>query len=863
MNLPKHGGNLIELSKRIGCDPKEILDFSANINPLGFPEWLRPFLHSKIEDLISYPDPNYTSLKKKIHSKYGISPEQIVLGNGASELILQIPFVVQADYALIAVPCYSGYKEAILLRKIPCVEVVLKEEKQFRLDMDEIRNILKSRPNQRALVFLGHPNNPTGVTLDKIEILKLTQEFKNSVFVIDESFIHFCTKGSSFFKDKTENMILIQSMTKILALPGLRIGICYASSSICSEISKRLPTWNVNSLAASVYEKSISDEDYINNSKQNIQVWKEDLIYNLSNLEFLNLFSGESNFILIKISDDRNISDLTQELLLKYKIAVRNCENFSGLSKNFIRIAVRTPEENEKIIDAFSNIYYGTPQKLKSRKKTPSIMFQGTASNVGKSILTTALCRILAQDGIKVAPFKSQNMALNSFVTLNGEEIGRAQALQAQAAKIIPDIRMNPILLKPSSEKDSQVIINGKPINSMSFKDYNQYKSIAFEEVKKSYDSLSSEYNVIIIEGAGSASEVNLKKKDIVNMRMAEYAKADVLLVGNIDHGGLFGSILGTMETLAEWERKLVFGFIINRFRGVKELLKTGINYIEEYTNRPVLGVVPHIKDLELPEEDSLEFKSGTLDDTSALEERLDIVLIDIPRISNHTDIDALRVEPDVRVRIVRTVEDLGEPDVLILPGSKNVISDLNHLYNVGLADRIFALSRNQKTDIVGICGGYQMLGENIFDPYGIESDQGSIQGISLLQIETTLEKDKSLKRVFATHIPTKTEVEGYEIHHGKTKSVGNTRVILLNGKAEELGHSDPTGRIWGTYIHGIFDKDQFRRKYLDQIRIRKGKTPLVDVQVSYNLEKSLDRLAENVRRSLDMNLIYRKLGFG
>lgn len=863
MNLPKHGGNLIELSKRIGCDPKEILDFSANINPLGFPEWLRPFLHSKIEDLISYPDPNYTSLKKKIHSKYGISPEQIVLGNGASELILQIPFVVQADYALIAVPCYSGYKEAILLRKIPCVEVVLKEEKQFRLDMNEIRNTLKSRPNQRALVFLGHPNNPTGVTLDKIETLKLTQEFQNSVFVIDESFIHFCTKGSSFFKDKTENMILIQSMTKILALPGLRIGICYASSSICSEISKRLPTWNVNSLAASVYEKSISDEDYINNSKQNIQVWKEDLIYNLSNLEFLNLFSGESNFILIKISDDRNISDLTQELLLKYKIAVRNCENFSGLSKNFIRIAVRTPEENEKIINAFSNIYYGTPQKLKSRKKTPSIMFQGTASNVGKSILTAALCRILAQDGIKVAPFKSQNMALNSFVTLNGEEIGRAQALQAQAAKIIPDIRMNPILLKPSSEKDSQVIINGKPINSMSFKDYNQYKSIAFEEIKKSYDSLSSEYNVIIIEGAGSASEVNLKKKDIVNMRMAEYAKADVLLVGNIDHGGLFGSILGTMETLAEWERKLVFGFIINRFRGVKELLKTGINYIEEYTNRPVLGVVPHIKDLELPEEDSLEFKSGTLDDTSALEERLDIVLIDVPRISNHTDIDALRVEPDVRVRIVRTVEDLGEPDVLILPGSKNVISDLNHLYDVGLADRIFALSRNQKTDIIGICGGYQMLGKNIFDPYRIESDQGSIQGISLLQIETTLEKDKSLKRVFATHIPTKTEVEGYEIHHGKTKSVGNTRVILLNGKAEELGHSDPTGRIWGTYIHGIFDKDQFRRKYLDQIRIRKGKTPLVDVQVSYNLEKSLDRLAENIRHSLNMNLIYRKLGFG
>lgn len=489
-------------------------------------------------------------------------------------------------------------------------------------------------------------------------------------------------------------------------------------------------------------------------------------------------------------------------------------------------------------------------------------MFQGTASNVGKSILTAALCRILAQDGIKVAPFKSQNMALNSFVTLNGEEIGRAQALQAQAAKILPDVRMNPILLKPSNERSSQVIINGKVINSMNFKNYDQYKPIAFEEVKKSYDSLSSEYNVIIIEGAGSASEVNLKKNDIVNMRMAEYAKADVLLVGNIDHGGLFGSILGTMETLTEWERKLVFGFVINRFRGIKELLKTGINYIEEYTNRPVIGIVPYIKNLELPEEDSLEFKSSrALYDTSMLGDRLDVVLIDIPRISNHTDIDALKAEPDVRVRIIRTAEDLGEPDVLILPGSKSVISDLNHLYNVGLADKIFALSRNQKTDIVGICGGYQMLGKNIFDPYCIESNQGHIQGISLLQIETILEKSKSLKRVFATHIPTKAEVEGYEIHHGKTKSVGDTRVILLNGKSEELGYSDSTGRIWGTYIHGIFDKDQFRRKYLDQIRIRKGKTPLVDVQVSYNLEKSLDRLAKHVRRSLNINLIYRKLG--
>ncbi|KXZ26760.1 cobalamin biosynthesis protein CobQ [Leptospira santarosai] len=863
MNRSTHGGNLVELSQKAGCKPNEILDFSVNLNPLGFPEWLRPFIHSKIGDLVRYPDPNYTSLKKAIHSKYGIPIEQIVLGNGASELILQIPFAIDTDYALIAIPCYSGYKEGISLKNIPCTELLLEEKDSFHPDFDEIRNILQSKPNRKALIFLGHPNNPTGVALDRNETLKLASEFPSSTFVIDESFIDLCSEGVSFIKDRTDNMILIRSMTKALAIPGLRIGVCFASPQICSSLAERIPTWNVNTLAASVYEKAIEKYEHVEKSKQKIGLWREKLKYDLSNLGFLHVFPSETNFLLIKILKDRNASELTQKLLRKYRIAVRDCGNFSGLSDNFIRIAVRTPEENEKIVTALSDIFYGADKIRKIPKKTtPAIMMQGTASNVGKSVLTAAFCRILAQEGIKVAPFKSQNMALNSFVTSDGKEIGRAQALQAQAAKISPDVRMNPILLKPSSEKDSQVIVNGIPVGTMDFKDYTEYKSIAFEEVKKSYDSLSSEYNMIVIEGAGSASEVNLKKNDIVNMRIAEYAKAKVFLVGNIDHGGIFGSILGTMETLSEWERKLVSGLIINRFRGEKELLKTGIEYLEEYTDKPVLGIVPHLQNLDLPEEDSLEFKSGALDDTSESKGRIDIALIDIPRISNHTDIDALKSEPDVRVRIVRTRKDLGEPDVLILPGSKNAITDLDYLRNVGLADRIVALAQNQKTDIVGICGGYQMLGRNIFDPYKVETDRGSTKGLSLLQIETVLEKDKSLRQTTATHIPTGCEVEGYEIHHGKTDSVGeNTRVIFLNGKTEVLGHSDLTGRIWGTYIHGIFDKDEFRRNYLDRIRIRNGKPPLINIQVHYDLERSLDKLAEHVRRSLNMNLIYQSLG--
>ncbi|AOP36540.1 cobalamin biosynthesis protein CobQ [Leptospira tipperaryensis] len=861
MRHSKHGGNLRELGEKVGCLPEEILDFSANINPMGFPEWLRPTILSKISEIVSYPDPNYASLKNKIHSVYGIYPEQIALGNGASELIRQIPFVAEFDFAVIQIPSYGEYSEAVGIAGLPVHEILLNEEEFFRLDTNSIRTILNKNPQKKGLVFLGHPNNPTGVSLIPEEIVSLTAEFPNSIFVIDESFIDFCKEGTSFRNQRPKNVILIWSLTKILAIPGLRMGVCFASSEIIAPLSRRLPMWNVNTIAASVFEKAIDDKEYFQNARDNVTVWREDFSLWLSNLGFLQVFPSDANFLLLKIINDKNADFLSEFLLTKHKIAVRNCGNFRGLSDRFIRVAVRTREENKRLIEALEELNLKKKRIPKIVRKTPALMFQGTASNVGKSILTSALCRILVQDGFKVAPFKSQNMALNSFVTPEGGEIGRAQALQAQAAKILPDIRMNPILLKPSSEKDSQVVINGKPIAAMDFRDYSKYKTTAFAEVKKAYDSLSSEYDVILIEGAGSASEVNLKKNDIVNMRMAQYAAANVLLVGNIDHGGLFGSILGTMETLAEWERKLVSGFIINRFRGIKELLKTGTTYLEEYAGKPVLGIVSHLQNIDLPEEDSLEFKSGALDDHSPLGDRIDIALIDTPRISNHTDIDALRLEPDVRVRIVRSLTDLGDPDVILLPGSKNVITDLEHLHNVGLAKKIQELAKQEKTEIVGICGGYQILGKTISDPHQIETDRGSAEGLGLLQIVTVLEKYKSLRQITAIHLPTGTKVSGYEIHHGKSTVLEQTPGLFSKETTDSLGHSHKNERIWGTYIHGIFDEDEFRRKFIDKIRIRKGKNALVEIQTNYNLEKSLDKLADHVRNSLDLQRIYKILG--
>ncbi|TGJ98660.1 cobyric acid synthase [Leptospira langatensis] len=842
--------------------PSEILDFSANLNPLGFPDWVRPLIHSKISDLASYPDPKYSRTRLSIQEFWKIPESEIAFGNGASELIYAIPRIQDFDFAVIALPSYLDYKKAIELAKIPTYPIELKKEEEFHLDPNSLEEILKNKGGKSGIIILGHPNNPTGKLLDRERILEIAKRYPNSFFIIDESFVDFNKEEVSFRHHRTENMGIVWSLTKILALPGLRLGILIASPKIARSVSEQIPDWNLNTLSASVLERSGKDKEFFRETKAKVQTWKNSLEEDLIELGAFRIYKSNANFILLEILDTSLSAEyISSKLLTEFKIGVRNCDNFDGLNKHYIRIAVRTPEENSRLIDAFS-IVFG--KKIKERHKNtnkPALMLQGTASNVGKSILTTALCRIFTQDGLKVAPFKSQNMALNSFVTFDGAEIGRAQALQAQACKIRADYRMNPILLKPSSEKDSQVILNGKPVDAMDFREYMKFKANAFEEVKKSYDSLSQEFDLVVLEGAGGISEVNLKERDIVNMRMAEYARAKVLLIGNIDHGGVFGSFIGSMETLAEWERRLVAGFIINRFRGIKQLLDPGIEYLEEATGKKVFGIVPFLNNLMLPEEDSLEFKSGSLNDTSPLGDRIDIALIDTPRISNHTDLDALRIEPDVRVRIVTRKEELGSPDVLILAGSKNVITDLDYLKESGIFEEILNFHREGRTEIVGICGGYQMLGESVHDPHQIESDRGSASGLGLIRVRTLLEKQKYLKQTEGNHLPSGKKVIGYEIHHGVTETNTDLKPLFRNSMGAAIGHQGMSENIWGTYLHGIFDEDEFRRWFLDRIRQKKGQRPLAKIQAKYELETSLDRLAKKVRESLDMNRIYGILG--
>lgn len=504
-------------------------------------------------------------------------------------------------------------------------------------------------------------------------------------------------------------------------------------------------------------------------------------------------------------------------------------------------------------------------------KASKRIMIQGTGSSVGKSILTAGLCRIFYQDGFETAPFKSQNMALNSYITADGGEMGRAQVVQAEACGKAPDVRMNPILLKPTTDRKAQVILNGKVHNQMDAVAYHAYKPQLADAVKHTFDSLVSENDIVVIEGAGSPAEINLRENDLVNMGMAEMADSPVLLVGDIDKGGVFASLYGTIMLLTPEERARVKGMIINKFRGDVEILKPGLKMIEDLTGIPVLGVVPYSV-LKIEDEDSLSERFKREQDLS---KKIQVEVLYLPHVSNFTDFDALEILPDVNVRYVMRGEAIHDPDVLIIPGSKNTIEDLMYLKNAGLDEQIIRLYRRGKR-VVGICGGYQILGKTIADPHATESAIEQINGLGLLDTETVFETVKTTTQVTAVlegfvgelaALNSET-VKGYEIHMGQTKRLGGdalTRIVEQLGEAVAIedGAISPDGRVFGTYIHGIFDNSSFTNGFLNVIRKEKGLDSLAQSTLSYEAFKAgeYDKLAQILRDTLDMDAIYKICG--
>jgi len=846
----RHGGNLRRLSSLAGLPPGEILDFSANINPLGPPEWLRPVISGTIGSLVHYPDPEATGVIKSAAARYDISEKEILAGNGSTELLYLVPRACGAKRAVIPVPAYADYERSCGLAGIPVKKIFLSAERRFKPDTDFLGAVLEGND----LVLLGRPNNPTGVSWDAERVRELAVRNPSVTFVADEAFADFVEGMDRLVQRRPKNLIVLLSLTKFFAVPGLRLGLVAADAGLIERIRGLMPPWSVNTLAQAVGDRALLDIDYAERTRSFVKAARERLSAGLDSLGRLTVYPGEANFLLVRIESGPDASVIAEKLLAR-GIAIRVCDNFDGLDGRFFRVAVRTEAENARLCDALSEVLSG--RKTSRSPGKPAVMFQGTGSNAGKSILAAAFCRILLQDGYRAAPFKAQNMSLNSFVTRAGGEMGRAQVVQAQACRLEPDVRMNPVLLKPNSDTGSQVIVLGKPVGNMDVGRYIEYKSLAVQAVRESFNALAREYEVLVLEGAGSPAEVNLKHHDIVNMSMARHAGSPVLLVGDIDRGGVFASFVGTMEVLAEWERELVAGFIINKFRGDRSLLRDAVAYTAGHTGKPTFGIVPYIPDLGLPEEDSVTFKSGANDGNGARGGEVEIALIDLPHISNFTDFDSLRMEPDVLLRVVRNADGLGAPAAVILPGSKNVIGDLEYLRQSGLAGKIAELSAAGRTEVVGICGGYQLLGGEIADPHGIESAGKTVPALGLLPVRTVLGREKILQAVSGRHVESGCAVKGYEIHHGQTNGGSLAPAVVLdNGKV--IGARSADGLLWGSYLHGIFDADGFRRWFIDRLRVRRGLPPAGRIMRAYDLEPALDRLASVVRESLDIKEIYR-----
>ncbi len=485
-----------------------------------------------------------------------------------------------------------------------------------------------------------------------------------------------------------------------------------------------------------------------------------------------------------------------------------------------------------------------------------AIMVVGTTSHAGKSLITAAICRILSRRGWRVAPFKGQNMALNAYVTASGGEIGYAQAVQAWAAGVVPWVEMNPILLKPQGDMTSQVIIKGKPVGKVTASDYyEQYFDLGWRAIEESLQHLQTEFDLLICEGAGSPAEINLKHRDLTNMRVAKYLNASTILVVDIDRGGAFAHVIGTLELLEPEERALIKGVVINKFRGQRSILEPGIKWLEERTGIPVVGVIPYLEQV-FPAEDSLDLLERKPHKVGS---DLNIAVIRLPRISNFTDFDPLESEPTVSVKYLSPKQDLGHPDAVILPGTKTTIPDLLLMQKSGMAEAIQHYAASGGT-VLGICGGYQILGQMIADPEGIEGQAGRFQGLGLLPIKTVITGQKiARQRQVSSNFPQMgLPVAGFEIHQGRSRieiPTNETQAFQQLFDDPNLGLVDSCQSVWGTYLHGIFDNGPWRRAWLNRLRQQRGLKSLPTGVANYREQREnlLDSLAVEVERHLDL----------
>ena len=933
MKPEAHGGDLLRMAATAGRDPASLLDFSVNVRPEGPPEFIRAALFRAMTALAAYPSPHAEEAMLAAARHHGMDSSRFVFGSGSNELIHALARVLRkrgVPSVRVVEPAFSEYAIACRLAGIKAIPVwggiIEKNQcvpttdtgKDEAVPTRDLLDALTDAPEGSA-VFLANPGNPSGLFRTPEECLRLMSSRSDLLWIIDEAFVEYAgtETGASVLQRLPKNGIVLRSLTKFHAVPGVRLGYLAADAELAQAIRDELPAWSVNAFALAAAQAVFADtSDFAAQARAENAERRADLAAALSSLPGIEVYPSAANYVLFRWPGaPRNLLGI---LLKRFGIAVRDCSNYHGLKDgSWFRAAVRFPEDHRRLAEALSAIRettHGvsssplpeTPASPESGNKdsinikvlgrggmgawgkggespspegfllpspgisrrprhTPALMLPGPSSNAGKSILAAAYCRIFRQDGYSVAPFKAQNMSLNSGVTAAGDEMGRAQIVQAQAALVDPDARMNPILLKPHSDTGSQVVVLGQPIGHMGVLDYFKKKKELWKTVTEAYDSLAADHDVMVLEGAGSPGEINLKEHDVVNMRMAEHARASVLLVGDIDRGGVYASFLGTWMTFTDAERRLLTGYIVNRFRGDASLLGPAHEYMLDHTGTPVLGTIPYIRDLNIPEEDMAGFSWGHTDCGEKKAGTLDIAVVMLRHVSNYTDFAPLAAEPDVRLRPVRRAEEWGDPDVVMLPGSKSVVPDLDDLRRSGLADNILGHAERGKW-IFGICGGLQILGRAILDPHGIESAAPEVPGLGLMDLRSTFAADKTLVRVARAETPLGVPSGGYEIHHGLTDHGPSALPLFLRADRAYPSEAERicgyvSGRRWATYLHGVFDDDTFRRAWIDHVRTDLGLTPQRRCLASYDLEKALDRLADVVRANSDMETIYRSMG--
>ena len=854
-------------------------NFSSNIFSHADLSGLKTFLSSRLDVIGTYPEPEPRALERLIAEQSGVGEECVLVTSGATEAIYLIAESWKALPYEISQPTFSEYADA-------CQTV----------DMQQGSN---------GILWLCNPNNPTGSVIPKADVLGLAKRYH--LFVLDQSYEDYTLAPllSPAEAVAAGNILQLHSLTKTYCIPGLRIGYVVGAAALIGQLRQRLRPWSVNALAIEAATWLIRNHVRVLPELTAYLAEAQRLRNALHAIDGISVEPTSTNFMLCRLDERLGITaaELKEHLATRNGLLIRDASNFEGLTPYHFRVAAQTREEDDELIRSLtpdpspkgegSNYSQAQVSPSSHQVSAPSLqgraggessggessssrfsplMLCGTGSDAGKSVLATALCRIFLQDGYHPAPFKAQNMALNSYATPEGLEIGRAQAVQAEAAGIPCHTDMNPLLLKPQSDHTSQVVLHGRPIGNKSAYDYwkrsgGDTADIDFrKEVCAAFDRLAARYNPIVMEGAGSISELNLRATDLVNLPMARHADANVILVADIDRGGVFASVYGSVMLQTPEDRARIKGIIINKFRGDLRLFDDGRRMMEELTGVPVLGVIPYFKDIHIEEEDSVSLSGKSKQAASG---RVNIAVVMLRHLSNFTDFDALEQDARVHLYYTNNVEEISKADIIIVPGSKSTLDDLYELRRNGVAQAIQRAHRDGKT-VIGICGGYQMMGVEVCDPDHVEGDLERLPGLGLLPTTTTMSGEKVTRQVqfsifdlpssvnASDGFPVGASGSAYEIHMGETRPFGDapSQPFARLDDSREDGYR-VSNRCWGTYLHGVLDNapivDALLAPFADRFTAEARSFDYAAFK-----EEQYDRLADHVRKHLDMDKLYR-----